>query len=248
MSNASEKISPGTLIMSVLRGTASGIVEIVRRHSRTYVAQRRHPGVMFAPGSTADCHCSFESPIRIWHGTMLSYVNMGRHGICAFNCKINHCTIGRFCSIGSEVLIGLSMHPTDCVSTYPGFYSATAPNGNFCVNPQIAEYRPVVIGHDVWIGQNAIVMGGVTIGDGAIVAAGAVVTKDVPPYAIVGGVPARLIRMRFADDIISQLCALQWWNWEDELIHEMAEYFVNPPLLLQKVQERKSSMHAQGKK
>ena len=78
----------------------------------------------------------------------------------------------------------------------------------------------IVIGNDVWIGFEAVILSGVTIGDGAIIGARAVVTKDVPPYTIVGGVPARPIRKRFSEEVISKLSELQWWNWSEERIRE----------------------------
>lgn len=116
--------------------------------------------------------------------------------------------IGRFCSIAEDVKIGLHSHPTDRVSTSPYFY-AKKWNWNGKNRPwnqafeemgMLEEYneaaQPVEIGHDVWIGANACIKGGIKIGDGAIVACGAVVTKDVAPFSIVGGVPAHLIKMR----------------------------------------------------
>ena len=91
-------------------------------------------------------------------------------------------------------------------------------------NYDFAEYRPITIGNDVWIGARAMVMDGVEVGDGAIVAANAVVTKDVPPYAIVGGVPAKVIRYRFAPEKIEALQLLQWWSWPlEEICRRMQE-------------------------
>ena len=78
----------------------------------------------------------------------------------------------------------------------------------------------IVIGNDVWIGYEAIVLSGVTIGDGAIIGTRSVVTKDVPPYTIVGGIPAKPIRKRFSDEVISKLLELQWWNWSENRIKE----------------------------
>lgn len=78
----------------------------------------------------------------------------------------------------------------------------------------------IVIGSDVWIGFEAVILGGVTVGDGAVIGARAVVTKDVPPYTIVGGVPAKPIRKRFSDEVISRLLKLQWWNWPEERIRK----------------------------
>ena len=90
------------------------------------------------------------------------------------------------------------------------------------------EVQPVTIGCDVWIGMNCIVMDGVTIGDGAIVAAGAVVTKDVPPFAVVGGVPAKVLKYRFAPEIIARLLDVKWWNLPDEEITRIKDLFHIP--------------------
>lgn len=99
---------------------------------------------------------------------------------------------------------------------------------------KLAKNNPVEIGNDVWIGWNAVIMPGVTIGDGAIVAAGAVVTHDVPCYAIVGGVPAKVIKKRFSDEIIKQLMKIKWWNWPDEKIKENLELFYKPEKFVEK--------------
>ena len=101
-------------------------------------------------------------------------------------------------------------------------------------NAYLANNSPCVIGNDVWIGWNAILTPGVHIGDGAIIGAGAVVTHDVPPYAIVGGVPARIIGMRFSKDIIDKLLTIKWWYWSDEMIKANYEYFYQPELFVAK--------------
>ena len=110
---------------------------------------------------------------------------------------MQYAVIGKLCSIGDNVRIGLGIHPTHLRSTHPAFYS---PQGNWDIKPtiqeKITEYKKVYIGDDVWIGTNAMILDGVTIGSHAVIAAGAVVTKDVPEYAIVGGVPAKIIKYR----------------------------------------------------
>jgi acetyltransferase-like isoleucine patch superfamily enzyme len=133
-------------------------------------------------------------------------------------------TIGAFCSVASGVQILLGgEHRPDWVTTYP--FSVLWEKGRHLPGHP-ASKGDVVIGNDVWIGAEAMILSGVTIGDGAVIGARSVVTKDVPPYAIVGGNPARLIRMRFDEATISRLQSLKWWTWDDAKI----ERFL--PLLL----------------
>lgn len=142
-------------------------------------------------------------------------------------------TIGKFCSIAQDVIIILNGEKqTNWVTTYP-FISPNLPD-KWNYTPDIFEkYRPVKhsvhIGHDVWIGCRAMILPGVTIGNGAVIGAGAVVTKDVEPYAIVGGNPATLIRKRFTDDVIATLQRLEWWNWSPEIIQERLHLLLQSP-------------------
>lgn len=129
--------------------------------------------------------------------------------------------IGKFCSIacGAKFLFASANHTQASVSTYPFpifFEEWDLDIGD--VTSAWDHKGDIVIGNDVWIGYEAVVMAGVTIGDGAIIGARAVVTKDVPPYTIVGGVPAREIRRRFSDDVIARLLELKWWDWPAEQI------------------------------
>ncbi len=129
--------------------------------------------------------------------------------------------IGKFCSIacGAKFLFNSANHSLTSLSTYPfpiffeewGLERAQ-------VTRAWDHKGDIVIGNDVWIGYEAVILAGVTIGDGAIIGTRAVVTKDVPPYTIVGGVPAKPIRKRFPDDTIAALLALRWWNWPEERI------------------------------
>ncbi len=128
--------------------------------------------------------------------------------------------IGKYCSIGGSVSILLGgNHRMDWVTTYP--FSALRPEAAH-VAGHPATNGDVVIGNDVWIGQVAVILSGVTIGDGACIAAYSVVTKDVAPYSIVGGNPARVIRARFPQDQVEALLDLAWWDWPDE---ELAPFF-----------------------
>lgn len=118
---------------------------------------------------------------------------------------IKNTQIGKYCSISSNVTIGADRHPTDWLSTHHFQYNETK---NF------QSLEKTTIGNDVWIGANAVIMTGVNVGDGAIIGSSAVVTKDVPPYAIVVGIPAKIIRYRFNPDIINKLLELKWWDIE----------------------------------
>jgi len=136
--------------------------------------------------------------------------------------------VGQFCSIanGVTVLLG-GEHRTDTVTTYPFSVWQQRWPGAAGIDGRARTKGDVVIGNDVWIGLSAMILSGVHIGDGAVVGAGSMVTKDVPPYAIVGGNPAQVIRMRFAPASVERLLVLRWWDWPEDLLNEYL------PLLLQ---------------
>lgn len=174
--------------------------------------------------------CVFGGHNRIYDYSTLTRVTLGDYSYVADHCNINDTRIGKFCSIGPHVLCGLGAHPVRTfVSTHPVFYSTMEQCGvSFVSEERFQERSPINIGHDVWIGARAIILDGVAIGDGAIVAAGAVVTKDVPPYAVVGGVPAVLIRYRFNEEIIGKLLALRWWDKDATWIRSRIGRFSDP--------------------
>ena len=128
--------------------------------------------------------------------------------------------IGKYCSIAREVLMILGNHRWDTVTTYPFKALKTFwPEATEATDDH-ATRGNIVIGHDVWIGARANIMSGVTIGTGAVIATASVVTKDVPPYAIVGGNPARVIKYRFSKEVIKRLLAVAWWDWPEDIIRE----------------------------
>lgn len=158
--------------------------------------------------ATADCR--FEGHNRLGGTAMLQASDMGR-GSYVNAARLNRVRVGRFCSIGFEALVGLGEHPVDRFATHPAFYAPVNPVGlRWAPTPLFQETQPVHLGSDVWIGARATVLAGVSIGDGAIVAAGSVVTQDVPAFAIVGGVPARVIRFRFTPELCEALTAVRW--------------------------------------
>jgi len=142
---------------------------------------------------------------------------------------ITKTSLGKFCSIGPNCMFGWGIHPSrNFVSTHPIFYSTKKQAGiTFADQDYIEERKLITVGNDVWIGANVIVLDGVTIGNGAIVATGAVVTKDVPAYAIYGGVPAKLIRYRFEQEVIERLMDFEWWDKEQEWLKNNFRLFHN---------------------
>ena len=128
-------------------------------------------------------------------------------------------SIGRYCSIANNVLIGATIHPTNWLSSSPFQY-------DFWLDPECPKKKwviakPTSIGNDVWIGASAIIQSGIKVGDGAIIGSGAVVTHDVPPYAVVVGVPARILRYRFPAPIIKTLLSLRWWDQPHDIIRQL---------------------------
>lgn len=130
-------------------------------------------------------------------------------------------TIGNFCSIARDVTIQEYFHDHSKLTTY--FIGRNVFGKD--IKNEVVSKGPITIGNDVWIGTGCQIMSGVTIGDGAVIGANTTVTKDIPPYAIVGGVPAKVISYRFSEDIIEKLLELKWWNWSFEKIRENETLF-----------------------
>lgn len=157
---------------------------------------------------------------KIFNSTINAYSYVGKRT------SIVHAKIGKFCSIAGGSRIGLGIHTIDNLSTSSIFTENKNGTGHSWVQNNIVNpYKEVIVGNDVWIGARVIVMGGITIGDGAVIAAGAVVTKNVPPYTVVGGVPARVLKYRFEPLIINKLLDIKWWNLPDEKLKCNIELF-----------------------
>lgn len=189
--------------------------------------------IRISPFSYFNENTSMEGENVIHKGTSILNSEVGYGTYIGLNSRLNNAKIGRYCSIGGAVSVITSTHPSkDFVSTSPLFYRPQKLSGKtYCSETLFNEYlsinnRSVIIGNDVWIGDRVTIKGGVTIGDGAIVAMNACVTKDVPPYAIVGGVPAKIIRYRFSEDQIHQLLSIKWWNRPESWIMQNANKFV----------------------
>lgn len=140
-------------------------------------------------------------------------VIIGDYTYMQSGCNVNNTCIGKFCSIGNNVLINPWQHPLNLISSSPKLYRNILKWGGYIDTP-----KQTVIGNDVWIGSGSCILDNITIGDGAVIGANSVVTKDVPPYAICVGNPAKIIKYRFDDTKIKQLLDEKWWNWDDEKI------------------------------
>ncbi len=147
---------------------------------------------------------------------------IGRCSYLAYNVWAIKVKIGSFCSIGDGAYIGGAEHPMEWVSTSPAFENVrnSFPKKRYA-NLDMPTHKMTTIGNDVWIGHNAVIKQGVTIGDGAVIGSNAVVTKNVPPYAVVGGVPAKVIKYRFSEEQIRFLLQTEWWNYSDEQLSDL---------------------------
>ena len=157
---------------------------------------------------------------KVFHSSLGDYSYVGKHS------SLVYAEVGKFCSIASGTLIGMGTHTLNQLSTSSVFTESKNGTGQkWVARTKVEPFRKVKVGNDVWIGTRAMVMGGVTIGDGVVVGAGAVVTKDIPPYAIVGGVPARIIRYRLPERIVDEVLKHEWWNLPDEWLKENIQLF-----------------------
>ena len=148
------------------------------------------------------------------------------------NTFINSCSeIGSFSSISSGVKIGLKNHNLDLVSTSPFFYN---PSKTWGIKNKSSKVQPCRIGADVLVSANSIIMEGISLGVGSIIGAGSFVNNDVPPYAVVGGVPARVLKYRFNESEIKLLIKSQWWELDPEKIISLSKFFNDPKKFVSK--------------
>ena len=172
---------------------------------------------------------------KIEAGSAIIRTKFARHSFCGYDCFIVDADIGSFVSIGARVTIGGAAHPMHFVSTSPVFLSHRD-----SVRTKLArhDYLPVLATHvesDVWIGDGAFIKAGVRIHVGAVIGMGAVVTRDVPPYAIVGGNPARVIRKRFSSKICENLLASQWWKRSDADLIKLGHFVSDPEKFIEAI-------------
>ncbi len=174
--------------------------------------------------------------VYIGDNVIVSNSVIGNHSYISSNSHISNSTIGKFCSIASNVIFGLGKHPTHLISSHPSFYSNNKEFKTFSDKNYFSEYGEIIIGNDVWVANNAILMDGVKIGDGAIVAAGAIVIKDVKPYEVVGGIPAKHIKFRFKEYHISKLLSFAWWDKDEEWLEVNYKLFLDSEKFLEYIE------------
>ncbi len=175
-------------------------------------------------------NCQFGIYNKIYKFSRLRDSELGDFSYVARNCQIYQTKIGKFTCIGPNVNTGMGAHPSaEFVSSHPLFYSTLGQSSGLVIVDKnlFDEFPETVIGNDVWIGNNVTIKYGITIGDGAIIGSGAVVTKDVEPYSIVGGTPAKIIKYRFEKDQIAFLQEFKWWDRDLEWIKANKEQFTN---------------------
>lgn len=201
-------------------GFLKKILELSNEGARDIENRIRFKDAIIDKGCCIDTSSIIHSNVHLLENSIINNSEINSYTYLGKNCLVQNTKMGKFCSIANNVLIGLGKHPIDLFSTSTLFYRK---NNTFNIdlitsNFDFQEYADISIGNDVWIGTSAIIMDGVSIGHGVIVAAGSVVTKDLPPYAIVAGVPARIIRYRFSDAKKEELIEQEWWNWDVEKI------------------------------
>ena len=212
---------------------------IKRKLIQLYESRERKKNVRVYDNCTIN-QSTFEGHNTVYSNSSILNSSIGLCTYIGDGSYISHTKIGHFCSLAENVRIAIGNHPTSVfVSTFPSFYYDTRSQIGFTLHngkpiydgldkyPKGENGYQVVVGNDVWIGCNCTILGGVRIGDGAIVGAGSVVTKDVPPYSIVAGVPAKVIKYRFTEEQIKILESIKWWEWPMEKIQQNYMAFSN---------------------
>ncbi len=190
------------------KGKENKVVDLGRIHSSAAI-EKSHFG-----------NCSAAAK-----NSSVMYSVIGRYSSVGRNTKITHADIGSFCSISWDCTINAVTHPIERLTTSAFPY---IPGLGGFVDERIQTHERVRIGNDVWIGAQAIIMPGIRIHDGAVIGAGAIVTRDVEAYEVVVGSPAKHLKWRFEQEMRDKLLALQWWNWEDKKIGENIRLFQQP--------------------
>lgn len=197
----------------------STVIRLIKRKYMDIKFRKAHPNCRIGI-NVSIVNSQINDYVAIFDKVVLYNSSIGAYSYIQESSVLNNCEVGRFCSIAPKVVIAPGKHNPDFTSTSALFFTnhpklpITFKSADYSANEKVS------IGNDVWVGLNAVILDGVKIGDGAIIAAGSVVTKDVEPYSIVGGVPAKHIRYRFSKEDVDFLLSNKWWDnektWFDE--------------------------------
>tara|TARA_R110002126_G_scaffold286935_3_gene439235 strand:- start:11582 stop:12253 length:672 start_codon:yes stop_codon:yes gene_type:complete len=212
-------------ILNLFPGFFIELYHLAKNGSRDLSNKRRFKSAILHNGSSLSSNTILDANSRVLGNSILNNVHLCSYSYVGRNCLVQNADIGKFCSIANDVMIGLGNHPIDYFSTSPLFYKKKSGFNTKIVQNDLkfVEYKQITIENDVWIGARATILDGVTIGNGAIIAAGALVSKDVPAYAIVGGIPAKVIKYRFEKSKIVALLSEKWWDLSLEEIKKRIE-------------------------
>jgi virginiamycin A acetyltransferase len=197
-------------------------VKRLAEEERLWKLKREGNGIRLFVGTEIDTNTVLESPVRIGRNTLIANSRIGCYSFIGEGSTVNAADVGRFCSGAWGVTLGASAHRLDRATTHT--FPLNAIDGGFVSGRNLLP-EPVHIGHDVWIGCGAIVLSGINVGNGAVIGAGALVTRDVPDYAIVVGSPAKVIRLRYEESLVKRLNAVAWWNWPASVLRENMAFF-----------------------
>lgn len=217
------------------------MIRWIKNNIKFFLLKKRFPNSKIYFNAFIDENSQLGKNSVVFSNTVLINSSLGDYSYIQKKSEIIDTKIGKFCSIASDVTIGLANHPTNFISMSPVFYDSEQPLPFFFANEKNNIDTPLTtrIEADVWIGKNVIVKSGINIGVGAIIGAGAVVTKDVEPYSIVVGVPAKRIKYRFEKNLREDLLDSKWWECKDEDLLNLKQFFNEPKLFLAKLKESK---------
>ena len=188
-----------------------------------------------------DNRSSVSRKAKVYAHTKVSMSVIGDYSYVGRRSSLVMAEIGKYCSIAGDSTIGMGNHTLRYLSTSSLFTEKRNGTGaSWCDSQSLIPYKKITIGNDVWIGTHSMILGGVKIGDGAVIGAGAVVTKDVPPYAVVGGVPAKIIKYRFPQDMIDELLKIRWWDYPETVLKNNLFLFQSDDITLDTIEKLKT--------
>lgn len=217
-----------SLVFLLIINISKYILRLIKNLLNITLIQINNPTCSISLSANIE-NSKLDDNVAIYDNTIISNCCVGRHTYIQKNSRIFNSDIGNFCSIASNVSIAPGLHFRSGVSTHPSFYLKNTPlTMTFSDEDSFKTFKKVKIGHDVWIGENVIIMDGVKVGTGAIIAAGSVVTKDVESYSIVAGVPAKIINIRFKENQKSDLLESKWWDHSNDWLKNNNKLMSNP--------------------